>query len=192
MQMHRVTSGVVAVQRHFLSGSVGLTSCGVRRTRSVVPRSTAAVSVGRPSFGGQRTVSSLSRSGVLFVGEVLQPTRGLPRSEWAACPSAGSARSCRAQAPPSTVRCSSAAALRARRGRSQPRLVVQALASCKAGCQVSIMAGTLTVMNAVRAKRGSSSDGGARARSSGTALQGEAPNPSVKRTRLRQAAYLKR
>ena len=187
--MRPVVRSVVAVQRRFVPTAVRPRAFGV------VSRSTSIVGEGCPSFGGQRTVSCRSRSGVLCVGQVLQPTRGPPRSEWAACPSAVSARSCRAQAPCSTVRCSGARTFSAKRGRSQSRSLARPLASGRAPFHSSIKAGTLTVMNAIRAKRGSSIGSGARARSSGTALQLQAPNHSVKRTAPGvpgSAAYLKR
>jgi hypothetical protein len=195
LSMLQFRSGVATLPRRFLLRAVGLTSFGVRRTRIGVPRSTAAVCAGRPSFGGRRKVQAGSRFGVVSGKVLLHSSRCLPRLQRAACPSAVSVRSCRAQAPRSTVRCSSAAAFGARWGRSQSRSVVLPLASCKTGCHSSIVAGTLTVTNAVPAKRGSSSGGGVRARSSGTAVPDQAPNPSVKRTAPGvpgSAAYLKR
>jgi hypothetical protein len=159
---------VVALSRRFLHRAVGLTSSGVRRTRFGQSRSTAIVGACRPSFGGRRKVSGRSRSGVLCVGEVLHPTRCLPRSAWAACPSAVSARLRSAQAPRATVRCSSAAALAARLGRSQLRSVALPLATYKRSCRFSVGAGKLAVMNAASFTSPSSANA--------------ASNPAFKRT----------
>jgi hypothetical protein len=139
---------VVALSRSFLHRAVGLTSFGVRRTRFGQSRSTAIVGVYRPSFGGRRKVSGRSRSGVFCVGKVLQPTRCLPRSAWAVCPSAVSARARFGQAPRSAVRCSSAAALAARLGRSGCRSAGLPLAAHEGSCRFSTGAGKLAVMNA--------------------------------------------
>ena len=181
LRMSQVLRRVAAVSRRVLPRPVGLTSCGVRRTRSVVARSTAAVWVGRPSFGGRRTVSSGSRSGVFGVAEVLQPSRCWPRSAWAACPSAVSARLCCAQAPRSTVRCARALALAARRGRGCVHPVASSPASRNRTCLQSFGASKLTVVNARQLI--------------GCGSANAAPNHSVKRTAPGvpvSAAYLKR
>jgi hypothetical protein len=164
----QVLPGVVALPRRFLPRAVGLTSCGVRRTRSVVPRSTAAVGVGRPSLGGRREVSGRSRSGVFCVRQVLQPTRCLPRSARAACPSAVSARWRSAQAPLSTVRCSSSAALAVKLGHCQAQRVLVSPASCETSSRCSVGAGKLTVVNA--------------GQFTGCSSANPAPNPAFKRT----------
>jgi hypothetical protein len=179
--MKQVLRSVAAVSGRALSRSVGLTSCGVRRTRSVVPRSTSTVCVGRPSFGGRRKVSGGSRSGAFCVAKLLQRTRCLARSARAACPSAVSARLCSAQAPRSKARCPSAAALAAKLGHSQAKRVLLPLASCKRLCLQSLGASKLTVVNASQFIRCSSAK--------------PAPNHSVKRTAPGvpvSAAYLKR
>jgi hypothetical protein len=168
LRMSQVFRGVVLVSRRSLSRSVGLASFGARRTRSVVPRSTAAVCVGRPSFGGRRTVSGCSWSGVFCVGEVLQPTRCLSRSAWAACPSAVSARLWPAHAPRSTVRRSNSAALAANVGNSQAQSVLLSAASCAGTSRCSVAAGKLTVVNA--------------GQFIGCSSAKSAPNPAFKRT----------
>jgi hypothetical protein len=173
-----VLRGIAAVSRRVLARSVGLTSCGVRRAQSVVFWSTATVGAGRPSFGGRRKVSGRWRSGVFCVGQVLQPTRCLPRFARAACPSAVSARLRSVQAPRSTARCQSAAALAAKLGHSQARRVLLSLASRAGTSRCSVGAGKRTVVNA--------------SQFIGCASANAAPNPSVKRTCLRHAAYLKR
>jgi hypothetical protein len=168
LPLKRVLRNVAAVPRRALSRSVGLTSCGVRRTRLVLSRSTSTVGVGRPSFGGRRKGSGRSRSGAFWVAKVLQRTRCLARSSWAACPSAVSARSWFAQAPRSTVRCSSAAALAARLGRSRSRSVALPLVSYERSCRFSTGSGKLAVMNATSFTSPSSANA--------------ASNPAFKRT----------
>jgi hypothetical protein len=72
------------LSQRFPPPAVGLTSFGVRRARSGLSRSAAAVGAGCPSFGGQRTVCAGSRSGALvrakcFVRRAVhQGQRGLP------------------------------------------------------------------------------------------------------------------
>jgi hypothetical protein len=152
---------VAAVSGGFLSRSVGLTSCGVRRTQSVVARSTAAACVGRPSFGGQRTVSAGSRSGAL--GASGASALGLSaKVARAACPAWF------AQAPRSTVRRPSAAALSAKLGHSHAQRVLPPRASCETSSCCSAGAGKLTVVNA--------------SHFAGCGSANAAPNPSVKRT----------
>ena len=172
---------VAAVSRRGLPRPVCLASFGARRARSVVARSTSTVGVGRPSFGGQRTVSSGSRSGVFCVGEVLQPTRCLPRSVWAACPSAVSARLRSAQAPRAAAWCPGSQARSARRGGGRVERVALSRASCNGGCLGSVAASKLTVVNA--------------SQFIGCGSANAAPNHSVKRTAPGvpvSAAYLKR
>jgi hypothetical protein len=168
LRMGQVLRGVAAVSRRVLPRPVGLTSCGVRRTRSVVPRSTATVGVGRPSFGGRREVSGRSWSGVFCVGQVLQPRCCLARSAWAACPSAFSARLRFAQAPRSTARCPSAAALAVKLGHSQAQRVLSSPASCETSSRCSVGTGKLTVVNA--------------SLFIGCSSAKSAPNPAFKRT----------
>jgi hypothetical protein len=168
LPMKQVLRCVVAVSTRSLPRAVGLTSFGVRRTQSVVPRSTAAVCVGRPSFGGRRKILGRSRSGVFCVGEVLQPSRCLPRSGWAACPSAVSARLWSVRAPRSAVRCPSAAALAAKLGHSQAQRVLLSPASCKTSSRCSVGTGKLTVVSA--------------SQFIGCASANAAPNPAFKRT----------
>jgi hypothetical protein len=165
---------VAAVSGRFPSRSVGLTSCGVRRTQSVVARSAAAACVGRPSFGGQRTVSAGSRSGVLGASDA--SALGLSaKVARAACPAWF------VQAPRSTVRCPSAAALSARLGHSQAQRALVPPATHQRSSRCSVGAGKLTVLNASHFV--------------GCGSAKSAPNPSVKRTAPGvpgSAAYLKR
>jgi hypothetical protein len=167
LPMNQVLRGVAAVSRRVLPRPVGLTSFGVRRTRSVVPQSAAAACVRRPSFGGRRTVWGGSRSGALGASGA-SVIALCAKVGQAACPSAVSARWLCAQAPRSTVRCSSALALHARRGRGCVERVALSPASCKRTCLHSFGASKLTGVK-VRQFIGCSS-----AKS--------APNPSVKRT----------
>ena len=181
LRMSQVLRGVAAVSRRLLPRLVGLTSCGVRRTHCGLPRSTAIVGAGCPSFGGQRTASCGSRSGVLSVAEVLHSPRCWSRSAWAACPSAVSGRLWSAQAPRSTVRCASAAALVAGLGHCHAKRVRLPPASCETSSRCSVGAGKLTVMNAIQFI--------------GCGSAKPAPNHSVKRTAPGvpgSAAYLKR
>jgi hypothetical protein len=165
---NRVLPSVTAPRGRFLPRPVGLASFGARRTRSVVLRSTSTVCAGRPSSGGRRKVSGRSRSGVFCVRLVLQPTRCLPRSARAACPSAVSARWRSAQAPRSTVRCSSSAALAVKLGHSQAQRVLVSPASCETSSRCSVGAGKLTVVNA--------------GQFTGCSSANAAPNPAFKRT----------
>jgi hypothetical protein len=170
LRTSQVLRGAGAGSRLALPRSVGLASFGARRTRSVVLRSTSTVGVGRPSFGGQRTVSGGSRSGVFGA---------TPASALALCATACPAWS--AQAPRSPVRCSSSAALPANLGHSQAQRVLPSLASCETSRCCSAGAGKLTVVNARQFIWCSSAN--------------PAPNPSVKRTAPGvpgSAAYLKR
>jgi hypothetical protein len=174
LRMGQVLRGVAAVSWRALPRSVGLASCGVRRTRSVLQRSTCTVGVGRPSFGGQRTVSTGSRSAALRASGASAFALSA-RVARAACPAWF------VQAPRSTVRCPRAAALSARRGHSHAQRVLQSPASCETNSCCSIGAGKLTVVNASQFIRCSSANA--------------APNPSVKRTAPGvpgSAAYLKR
>jgi hypothetical protein len=181
LPMLQALLGGAVLRGHFLPRSVGPTSCGVRRSRSAVSQSAFAVCVGRPSFGGQRRVSGGRRSGELGASGASIAALSA-RVAQAACPSAVSARSRSAQAPRSTVRCSGAAALTMKRGYSQAQRVLLSPASCERTSPSSVGAGKLTVMNAGSGQRHSSPIGAALARSSFMALQGQAPNPSVKRT----------
>jgi hypothetical protein len=161
--------GVAAVSRRVLSRSVGLTSCGVRPTQSVVPRSTAAVGMGRPSFGGQRTVSGGSRSGVLgALGASALALSGTVA--WAALPAWP------AQAPRSWVRCPSSAALPAKLGHCHAQRVLLSPACCEASTRFSGRIGKLTVVNA--------------SQFIGCASANAAPNPSFKRTCKRRLRLL--
>ena len=191
IQMQRGTSGRVALPRQFLARMVGFASCGVWRNQSGAPRSTVIVGVGRPSFGGRRAVAGASPSGARAT-EVLHPSHSPSMSAWAACPSAVSARSWFAQSPCAKARCASGLAFNARRGRVRARAVVLRLASGAIGCRFGVGAGTLTGVNAVPAKSQRSSIGVVRSRSAVSVISRPAPNPSVKRTCQRQAAYLKR
>jgi hypothetical protein len=178
--MSQVLRGVAAVSRLPLPRAVGLASCGARRTQSVLSRSTAAVCVGRPSFGGQRTVLGGSRSGVLGASGA-SVTALFAKAAWAACPSAVSARSRSVQAPRSTARCPSSAALSASLGHSRAQRVLLSPASRETSSRCSVGAGKLTVANA--------------SQFIGCASANAAPNPSVKRTAPGvpwSAAYLKR
>jgi hypothetical protein len=173
LRMSRVPRGVVAASRLVLSSSVGLASFGARRTRSVLPRSTAAVGVGRPSFGGQRTVWAGSRSGVLGAA-------GASALALSATVARAALPAWSAQAPRSTVRSLSAAALSASRGHSQPQCVPLSPASRETSSCCSVVAGKLTGVNVSHFGCGSAKS---------------APNPSVKRTAPGvpwAAAYLKR
>jgi hypothetical protein len=163
---------VVALSRPFLPRAVGLTSSGVRRMRFAFSRSTAIVGVGCPSQG--RPAHGVLRFAVwrACASAVLHPSRCLPRSARAACPSAVSARSRSAQAPRSAVRCSSAAALAARLGRSQVRSVALPRASCEVSHRFSSGAGKLAVMNATSFTSPSSAN----------AFSNAASNPAFKRT----------
>jgi hypothetical protein len=174
LRMSQVLRGVAAVSRHGLPRAVGLASFGARRARSVVPRSTAAVGVGRPSFGGQRTVWVGSRSGVLGASGA-SALALCAKVAPAGCPALF------ARAPRSTVRCSSSAALVVKVGHSHAQRVLLSLASCKASSRCSIGAGKLTVVNA--------------SQFIGCTSANAAPNHSVKRTAPGvpgSAAYLKR
>ena len=170
----QVSRCVAAVSGRALSRSVGLASFGARRAQSVLSRSTAAVGVGCPSFGGQRTVCAGSWSGAL--GATGASALALSATvAWAACPAWS------VQAPRSKARCPSAAALPARRGHSHAQRVLLSLACCVASTRLAVGVGTLTVVNASHCV-------GCRSAKS-------APNPSVKRTAPGvpgSAAYLKR
>jgi hypothetical protein len=174
LRMSQVLRGVAVASRHALPLSVGLASFGARRTRSVLPRPTAAVGVGRPSCGGQRTVSGSSRSGVLGASGASALALSAKVAP-AACPAWS------AQAPRSWARCPSSAALPVKLGHSHAQRVLQSLASCEAIGRCSIGAGKLTVVKASQFSRCSSANA--------------APNHSVKRTAPGvpgSAAYLKR
>ena len=191
IQMQRVASDRVALPRQFLARLVGFASCGIRRQQSGAPRSTVIVGVGRRSFGGRRAVAGASLAGAPAT-EVLHPSHSPSVAAWAACPSAVSARSWFARSPRAKARCSSALAVSARRGRVQARAVVLRLASGAIGCRFGVGAGTLAGVNAVPANSQRSSFSAVRSRSAVSAVPNRAPNPSVKRTCQRQAAYLKR
>ena len=161
LRRSQVLRSLGAVSRRALSRSVGLASFGARRPRSVVSQSTAAVGVGRPSFGGQRTVCAGSRPSLLGAsGASAHALSGTVA--WAAIPAWS------AHAPRSTVRCSSALALSARRGCGCSRSVSSPSASCKGACLRSRGASKLTVVNA--------------SHFIGCGSANAAPNPSVKRT----------
>ena len=163
-----------AVSRRTLPRSVGLASFGARRTRSVLSRSTSTVGVGCPSFGGQRTVCAGSRSRELGASGASALALSATVA-WAALPAWS------AHAPRSTVRCSSALALSARRGCGCCRPVSLSPASCKVACFRSPRASILTVVNA--------------SLFIGCSSAKSAPNHSVKRTAPGvpgSAAYLKR
>jgi hypothetical protein len=174
LRTSQVLRGIAAVSRRALPRLVCLASFGARRSRSVVPRSACTVGVGRPSFGGQRTVCAGSRSRVL--GASGASAHALPaKVAGAACPAWS------VQAPLSWARCSSSAALPAKLGHSQAQCVLQSLAACKASSHCSVGAGKLTVVNA--------------SQFSSCASAKAAPNHSVKRTAPGvpwAAAYLKR
>jgi hypothetical protein len=174
LRTSRVLRGVAAGRRLAVSRSVGLASFGARRTRSVLPRSTAAVCVGRPSFGGQRTVWAGSRSSVLGAS-------GASALALSATVARAALPSWSAQAPRSSARCPSAPAPLAARGHSHAQRVLLSSASCEAISRCSIGAGKLTVVNA--------------SQFAGCASANAAPNHSVKRTAPGvpgSAAYLKR
>jgi hypothetical protein len=174
LRTSQVLRGIAVVSRLALSRSVGLASCGARRTRSVVPRSLASVGVGRPSFGGQRTVSAGSRS--VALGASGASTLALSATVARAALPAWSA-----QAPRSWARCPSSAALSAKVGHSHAQRVLLSPASCEASNCCSVGTGKLTVVNASQFSRCSSANA--------------APNHSVKRTAPGvpgSAAYLKR
>jgi hypothetical protein len=161
LRTSQVFRGAAAVSGRTLSRSVGLASFGARRTRSVLSRSTFTVGVGRPSFGGQRTVSGSSRSSVPGASgaSALALSAKVAR---AACPAWF------AQAPRSTVRCPSAAALPAKLGHSHAQRVLQSPASCETNNCCSVGAGKLTVVNASHFV--------------GCGSANAAPNPAFKRT----------
>jgi hypothetical protein len=174
LRMSQVVHEVVALQRRSLPRASGLTSCGVRCTQSVVSRSAAAVCVGRPSFGGQRTVSAGSRSGGLGAS-------GASAFALSAKVARAACTSWFVQVPPTTVRRPSAAALSASLGHSQAQRVLLSPASCETSGRCSIGAGKLAVVNA--------------SQFIGCSSANPAPNPSVKRTAPGvpgSAAYLKR
>jgi hypothetical protein len=161
LRTSQVLRGAAAVSRHALPRSAGLASFGARRTQSVVAGSTAAVGVGRPSFGGQRTASAGSRSGALRASGASALALSAKVAP-AVCPAWS------AQAPRSTVRCSSSAALFASLGHSRAQRVLLSLASCKASSRCSVGAGKLTVVNG--------------SQFSGCGSANAAPNPVFKRT----------
>jgi hypothetical protein len=172
--MGEVLRGVAAVSRRVLSRPVGLASFGARRTRSVLSRSTSTVGVGCPSFGGQRTVSAGPRSGV-------HCTSGASALALFATVARAALPSWSAQAPCSTVRYPSSAALSAKLGHSHAQRVLLSPACCEASTCFSGHIGKLTVVNASLFV--------------GCASANAAPNPSVKRTAPGvpgSAAYLKR
>jgi hypothetical protein len=174
LRIGQVLRRVAAVSRRALPRSVGLASFGARRTRSVLSRSPCSVGVGRPSFGGQRTVSAGSRSGVFGAS-------GASALALSATVARAALPAWSAQAPRSSARCSSAAALSSRRGHSLAQRVLLSPASCGTSSGCSIGAGKLTVVNA--------------SQFIGCAAANAAPNPSVKRTAPGvpgSAAYLKR
>jgi hypothetical protein len=174
LRMSQVLRGAAAVSRLALPRSVGLASSGARRTRSGLPRSTAGVGVGRPSFGGQRTVLAGSRSGVLGAS-------GASALALSATVARAALPAWSAQAPRSWARRPSAAALPAKLGHSHAQRVLLSPASCETSSRCSVGAGKLTVVNASQFSRCGSANA--------------APNHSVKRTAPGvpgSAAYLKR
>jgi hypothetical protein len=169
LRMSQVLRGVAAASRRGLSRAVGLAFFGARRTRSVQSRSTSTVGVGRPSFGGQRTVWAGSRSGVLGVSGASAHALSAKVTP-AACPAWS------AQAPRSTARCPSSVALPAKLGHSHAQPVLLSPACCEASTRFSGRIGKLTVMNASQFSRCASANA--------------APNQSFKRTCKRRLRLL--
>ena len=176
----QVSRCVAAVSRRALSPSVGFASCRGWQTPRALRASVPSRRVESQSM--VRAPRGSAAPGNQFVAVLATAATasshicGLPaKVPCAACPAWS------AQAPRSTARCPSSAALPARRGHSHSQRVLLSPACFVASTRFAIGVGKLTVMNASHFV--------------GCGTAKSAPNPSVKRTCPGvpwHAAYLKR